>query len=68
MNWNAEILTYNDGENSVAVSGIDVDRITLKFGENSPEDTARFASLSGIGAFDAFTSRKIFEESNGMLV
>ena len=67
-NWNAETLTYTDGENSVKVSGGAADKITLKFGENSPEDAAQFASLSGIGAFDAFTSQLVFEESGkGML-
>jgi len=63
-NWNAETLTYTDGDNSVTVSGVAAEKITLKFGENSPEDAARFASLSDIGAFDAFTSRKIFEEAD----
>ena len=63
-NWNAETLTYTDGENSVTVSGVTADRITLKFGENGPEDAAQFASLSGIGAFNAFTSRKVFEEAD----
>ena len=59
-NWNAETLTYTDGENSVTVSGVTADRITLKFGDDGSD---QFASLSGIGAFDAFTSRKVFEES-----
>ena len=59
-NWNAETLTYTDGENSVTVSGVTADRITLKFGDDGSD---QFASLSGIGAFDAFTSRKVFEEA-----
>ena len=63
-NWNAETLTYTDGGNSVTVSGVSADQVTLKFGENGPEDAAQFASLSGIGAFDAFTSRKVFEEAD----
>ena len=62
-NWNAETLTYVHGENSVTVSGVAADKIILKFGENSPEDAAQFAALSGIGAFDAFTSQRVFEES-----
>ena len=62
-NWNAETLTYSDGENSVTVSGVAADKITLKFGSgNTPEDAAQFASLFGIGAFDAFTSRRVFED------
>ena len=59
-NWNAETLTYSDGENTVTVSGVSVEQITLKFGDDG---SAQFAALSGIGAFDAFTSRKVFEES-----
>ena len=59
-NWNAETLTYTDGENRVAVKGVAAGQITLKFGDDGSE---QFAALSGIGAFDAFTSRKVFEES-----
>jgi len=59
-NWNAETLTYTDGANSVTVSGVTADQITLKFGDDG---SAQFAALSDMGAFDAFTSRKIFEES-----
>ena len=65
-NWNAETLTYTDGTNSVAVrgAGIDAEQVTLKFGTgDTPEDAARFAALSGMGAFDAFTSQKVFEGS-----
>ncbi len=62
-NWNAETLTYTEDSNSVTVKGVSADKITLKFGENSPEDAAQFASLFAMGAFDAFTSRKVFEES-----
>ncbi len=56
--WNPGTLTYTDGENSVTVTG--VDSVDLKFGDDGSE---RFAALSSAGAFDAFTSRKIFEES-----
>ena len=63
-NWNAETLTYTDGENSVKVSGVTDEQVTLKFGSGeTPEDVDRFASLSGMGVFDAFTSRRVFEES-----
>ena len=63
-NWNAETLTYTDGENSVKVSGVTDEQVTLKFGSGeTPEDADRFASLSGMGVFDAFTSRRVFEES-----
>ena len=64
-NWNADSLTYTDGENSVSVKG--VASVSLKFGEDSPADAAQFATLSGMGAFADFTSRKVFEESKGVL-
>ena len=59
--WNAETLTYTDGDNSVTVSGVSAEQITLKFG-GVGDDAVQFAALSDMGAFDAFTSRKIFEE------
>ena len=63
-NWDAETLTYTDGENSVTVSGIFADLVILKFGDDGSEEFAeQFAELSAAGAFDAYTSRKIFEES-----
>jgi autotransporter passenger strand-loop-strand repeat protein len=67
-NWDDETLTYTDGENSVTVSGVTAEQITLKFGENSPEDAAQYAALSGMGAFADFTSQKIFEESGAGLL
>ena len=63
-NWNAETLTYTDGENSVKVSDVTADKITLKFGDDGSEP---YATLSEAGAFKEFTSKKIFEESKGML-
>ena len=59
-NWNAETLTYADENGSVTVSGIDADRITLKFG--SSDDPEQFAALSETGAFADFSSQKIFEK------
>jgi hypothetical protein len=51
-------MTYADGENSVTVAGCS--NITLRFGST--------ADLETDGAFDAETSRKIFEDKNeGML-
>ena len=54
------MLTYTDGSNRVTVKGVTADRITLKFGDDG---SARFAELTGMGAFDAFTSREVFERS-----
>ena len=59
-NWDAETLTYTDDGNSVAVKGVAAGQVTLKFGDDGSE---QYASLSGMGAFDAFTSRRVFEES-----
>ena len=59
-NWDESELTYSDGENSVTVKGVTAEQITLKFGDDG---SAQFASLSDLGAFDAFTSRNIFEEA-----
>lgn len=60
-NWNAGTLTYMDGENSVKVSGVSADKITLKFGEDGSD---QFSSLSGMGAFFDATTERIFEESS----
>ena len=55
-NWNADTLTYTDGENSVKVSG--VSDVTLVFGEPAPVE----------GAFLDAASEKIFEDkSKGMI-
>jgi len=56
--WNAEKLTYTDGDNSVTVKG--VASVTLKFGNDGSE---QYAALASAGAFAEFTSQKIFEES-----
>ncbi len=58
--WDASTLTYTDGDNSVTVSGIAADRVTLKLGDDGSD---QFAALSGIGAFFDATSERIFEES-----
>ena len=63
-NWDEETLTYSDGTNSVKVSGVTAEQVTLKFGAGTtPDDADQFASLSNMGAFEAFTTRKIFEEA-----
>ena len=65
-NWDAENLTYRDGSNSVTVSGIEADAISLEFGDNNGlEEYARLASIS---AFAPYTSRTIFNgQSDGYL-
>ncbi len=62
--WDGKTLTYTDGDKSVKVTGTDTENIVLMFGDNgAPYDT-----LQAIGAFDEFTSEKIFEDKNkGML-
>ena len=59
-NWNTETLTYADGENSVKISGVAAEKVTLKFGDDGAEE---FALLSSMGAFFDATSERIFEES-----
>ena len=64
-NWDAETLTYTDGENSVKVSGVTAEQVTLKFGADGSD---RFAELTAAGAFLDATTERIFEESGkGML-
>ena len=59
--WDAATLTYTDGANSVTVTGVTVDRVTLKFGSDGTEE---YATLASAGAFAEVTSEKIFEERN----
>ena len=68
-NWDESSLTYTDGDKSVKVVGVTAEQITLRFGAGTtPEDETQFASLSGMGAFDDFTSERIFEEfGKGMI-
>ena len=65
-NWDAANLTYSDGANSVQVSGVTAENVTLKFGEDGSE---QYAKLLESGAFDEFSSERIFENKNtrGML-
>ena len=59
-NWDAASLTYTDGENSVTVSGVSAENVTLKFGV---EQSEVFVRLYYKEAFAEFASQKIFEES-----
>ena len=60
-NWNAETLTYSDGENSVTVSGVSADQVTLYFGYGKSQ---LFGKLYSIGAFTESMTKKIFEDTD----
>lgn len=64
-NWDASVLTYTDGTSSVKVSGVTVDKVSLKFGDDGSE---LYASLAGQGTFMDHSSEKIFEaQGKGIL-
>ena len=64
-NWNSSTLTYTDGTNSVKVSGVSADNVTLIFGDNG---SLRYDELAGAGCFADAASEKIFEDkSKGLL-
>ena len=64
--WDPDTLTCTAGANSVTVSGVTADKVTLKFGED--DDPGRFAVLSELGAFSGSATGRIFEErSQGIL-
>ena len=58
--WDAAKCTYADGDNSVTVTGVASTNITLKFGD----DGGQYSELQAAGAFDAFTSERIFDDKN----
>ena len=61
-NWDEETLTYSDGNgNSVTVSGVSADEITLKFGSGG---SSVFANLYLMGAFAESYSKKIFDDTD----
>ena len=63
--WDASTLTSTDGDNSVKVTGVASEKISLKFGDDG---SGKFTDLLSAGAFAEFTSEKIFEDRNrGML-
>ena len=64
--WDASTLTYTDGENRVIVNGVTAENISLKFGDDGSE---QYGKLLESGAFDEFSSERIFENKNtrGML-
>ena len=63
--WDASTLTYADGGNSVTVSGIGADRVTLKFGDDGSET---FTALTTLGAFADATAAKIFAPRDAALL
>jgi len=61
-NWDEETLTYSDGKgNSVTVSGVSADDITLKFESGG---SSVFANLYLMGAFAESYSEKIFDDTD----
>ncbi|MBO5924244.1 MAG: AIDA repeat-containing protein, partial [Lentisphaeria bacterium] len=60
-NWDAAKLTYTDGTNTVRVTGVSADKITLKFGD---DDSVRYDELAESGCFEDSMSEKIFEDKN----
>ena len=56
--WDASTLTYTDGTNSVNVSGVAADQITLKFGDDGSE---KFKEYAALGAFLESTAEAVFE-------
>ena len=59
--WDDGTLSYKEGENSVTVSGVAAEKVTLRWGENSPEDAEQLAALTGRGALLDSTSECVFE-------
>ena len=59
--WDASTLTYRDGDKSVVVNGVTAENITLKFGDDG---SAQYGKLLEAGAFDEFSSERIFENNN----
>lgn len=59
MPFRRATLTYSDGDNSVKVSGITADKVTLNFGDDGSD---QYAALVNAGAFSDATSGHIYEE------
>jgi Ca2+-binding RTX toxin-like protein len=57
--WDDATLTYTDGDNSVSVSGIVADKVTLKFGDDGSD---LYRTLASGGSFAEFSSKRVFEE------
>ena len=58
VSWDASKLTYTDGTNSVKVSGVTADQVTLKFGDDGSDE---YKALASAGAFfDCRTQLRLF--------
>ena len=57
-NWDAATLTYTDGTDSVKVTGVTADKVTLKFGDDGSE---QYTDLVALGAFMEQTTAGIFD-------
>ncbi len=63
--WDDGSLTYTDGDRSVSVSGVALEDVTLKFGDDGTE---QYELLQMAGAFDDSAHAQIFEDNTrGML-
>ena len=60
--WNADTLTYTDGENSVTVTG--VEDVTLVFGAENEQ----FDKLYSVGAFSDFASENLYTKISKALI
>ncbi|MBO4513785.1 MAG: AIDA repeat-containing protein [Victivallales bacterium] len=63
--WNAETLTYTDGNNTVQVSGVSSDDILLRFGNDGSNEYSR---LMANGAFSLNSSERVFEDKNNVIL
>ena len=64
MYWDSNSKTYDDGVNTVTVSGVLAENVQLRFGDDGSE---LYLNMVNAGAFDEFTGRRIFEENKGAL-
>ena len=53
--------TCSDGQNSVTVSGVSADQVTLRF---EYRDSRLFDSLVNMGAFSESCTKKIFDDTD----
>ncbi len=60
--WNAETLTYKDGQNTVKISGVSAEQITLYFGAEEDYNGISYSELSELGAFGGSSSKCIWEQ------